>query len=206
MKTRRKINISRVIWVTSVFLLLIVILLMVMDYKINYQYLSHNYLYFYECDDNLCVTEVKDDSKNLFVAFDCEYEKCPEYKKNISDEYALLEKNQENILYNYKKDTIISKEYEDYELIDSSYIIVKKNNLYGIINTSNEIILKPTYDEIGVHSNNYLTGYNSTSIIAKKNEKYGLISYRNGKLIEEFKYTEETLKDLMNLVKEKEEN
>ena len=206
MKIKRKINIARLIWVTAFFLLLIVILIMVMDYKINYQYLAHNYLYFYECDDNLCVTEVKDDSKNLFVAYDCEYEDCPEYKKNISDDYALLEKNQENILYNYKKDTIISKEYEDYELIDSNYIIVKKNNLYGIINISNEVILKPTYDEIGVHSNNYLTGYNSTSIIAKKNEKYGLISYRNGKLIEEFKYTEETIEDLMNIVKEKEEN
>lgn len=205
MKVKRKINLARITWVSGIFLLLIIILLMVMDYKINYQYLSHNYLYFYECDDNLCVTEVKDDNKNLFVALDCEYEKCPEYKKNISDDYALLQKENQYILYNYKKDTIISTEYEDYELIDSNYIIVKKDNVYGIINISNKEIVQPTYDEIGVHSNNYLTGYNSTSIIAKKNEKYGLISYRTGKLIEEFKYTEETLEDLIALTKEKEE-
>lgn len=202
---KRKLNIPRIIWVTCLFLFLIIVLLMVMDYKINFQYLVHNYLYFYECDDNLCVTEVADDTKKLFVSYDCGYEKCPEYKKRISDSYALLEQNEVKMLYNYKKDAMISKDYDEYEVIDNSYIIVKKNNLYGIINTSNEEIVKPQYDAIGKYNeNNYLTGYNSESIIARKNEKYGLISYRTGKLIEEFKYTEETLEQLTNIMKETE--
>ena len=200
---KRKINYARITWVVCLFLLLITILLMVMDYKINYQYLTHDYIYFYECSGELCVTNTKDNKKLLFSSYDCGYEGCPEYKKNIADDYVLLTKENENILYNYKKDIIISQKYEDYEFIDNQYIIVKKNNLYGIINTNNKEIIAPNYNEIGIHDNNYLTGYNVTSIVAKKNDKYGLISYRDGKLIEEFKYTNDTLTELMNILKTK---
>ena len=96
---RKKINIARVVWVSGVFILLIVILLLVMDYKINYQYLPHNYLYFYECEEELCVTNVNDKEKLLFSAYDCEYEECPEYKRKISEEHVILEKEETHTLY-----------------------------------------------------------------------------------------------------------
>ena len=201
---KKKINYARITWVVCLFLFLIVILLMVMDYKINYQYLKHNYLYFYECSGDVCVTTIKDEEKLLYNTYDCEYNKCPEYKKNISDDYALLNNNNENILYNYRKNIVVSKIYDDYEFIDSQYIIVRKNDLYGIINVNGKEIIKPTYEEIGTHFNSYLTGYNSVSIIAKKNNKYGLLAYRDGKMLEEFKYTSETLEELMNIMKSKE--
>ena len=198
---KRKINIPRVIWVVSLFLLLIIVLLMVMDYKINYQYLTHDYLYFYECSGELCVSNSKDNKKLLYVAYDCGYETCPEYKKSISDDYALLNSGQTYILYNYKKDLVVSKNYDDYEFIDSNYVIVKKGNVYGIMNIDNKEIVTPNYDEIGIHVDSYLTGYNSEVIIAKKNDKYGTISYRDGKLAMEFKYTDETLEELVNSLK-----
>ena len=39
---KKKINFARVTWVVCLFLFLIIVLLMIMDYKINYQYLTHN--------------------------------------------------------------------------------------------------------------------------------------------------------------------
>lgn len=198
---KRKINVARIVWVVSLFLLLIVILLMVMDYKINYQFLKHDYLYFYECEETICVTNVKDNSKKLLSKYDCEYENCPSYKKTISDEYALLEKDTTNILYNYKKNTIISTDYDDYEIIAGKYIIVKSNELYGVITTDNKVIISPTYNEIGLHNNNYLTGYNEELIIAKKKDKYGIISFKTGEIKEEFKYSEDKLQELIDSMK-----
>ncbi len=198
---KKKVNFARVIWVVSLFLLLIIILLMVMDYKINYQYLKHNYLYFYECKGNLCVSEVKDNQKLLFSSFDCGYEECPEYKKSISETFAVLEYNKENILYNYKEGTIVSNLYDNYEMLDNKAIIVEKNKQYGIINLENKEIVKPIYDEIGIYHNQYLIGYNLNNIIVKKNNKYGIISYKDGNLVEEFKYTEENLEELIAIIK-----
>lgn len=197
----KKINVARVVWIVCLFLLLIVILLMVMDYKINYQYLNHNYIYFYECSGNLCVSTIEDNQKLLFSAYDCGYDDCPSYKKDISDDYVLLEGNDGNILYQYRKNMVVSKDYDDYEFIDNHYIIVKIHGLYGVIDLDNTVVIKPVYDEIGIHSNGYLTGYNINSIIVKKNDKYGLLSYKDGKMIEEFLYTDENLEELVAFLK-----
>ena len=43
-KKGKEINIARIVWVSCIFLLLITILIMVMDYKINYQYKVENKL------------------------------------------------------------------------------------------------------------------------------------------------------------------
>ena len=53
MKKQKKINVYKIMWVSSIFLFLIVVLIMVMDYKINYEYLpeSNSKLYFYQCDN-----------------------------------------------------------------------------------------------------------------------------------------------------------
>lgn len=174
---------------------------MVMDYKINYQYLNHNYIYFYECSGNLCVSTIEDNQKLLFSAYDCGYDDCPSYKKDISDDYVLLEGNDGNILYQYRKNMVVSKDYDDYEFIDNHYIIVKIHGLYGVIDLDNTVVIKPVYDEIGIHSNGYLTGYNINSIIVKKNDKYGLLSYKDGKMIEEFLYTDENLEELVAFLK-----
>ena len=89
----KKINIPRVIWISAIFLILILILLLVMNYKINYEYLSYDYLYFYECDGNLCISQVQDNSKLIYNKYSCGYEECPKYIKNLNDDYVILEKN-----------------------------------------------------------------------------------------------------------------
>ena len=98
-----KFNVPKIIWVSCLFLELIVILIMVMDYKINYQYTNdkETKLYFYDCSGELCTSEVKNNSKKLYSVFDCWYTICPVYKKIINEDYALLEEAESLILYNY---------------------------------------------------------------------------------------------------------
>ena len=199
---KKKINIAKIIWVSSIFLVLIVILLMVMDYKINYQYSKPSQkMYFYDCDNSLCTSTTKDKNKQLYSSYDCWYSTCPEYKKIMYDDYALLkENNKQYILYNYKTGSTISSGYAEYEFINNEYIIVKKGKKYGIIDLNDNITVSPSYDLIGYHEKKILTGYNTNSIVAKKGKKYGIISYKDGKVIESFTYDEDEIEKLLEKI------
>lgn len=192
---------ARIIWVSCLFLELIIILIMVMDYKIHYQYLTYNKLYFYECNGILCVSEVADDKKLMYSYYSCGYEECPAFIKNALDQYAILKDKNKTILYDYQNNRIISQDYDDYEFIMDDYIIVQKNQLYGIINLQNKKIIEPLYEEIGDHKDGTLIGYNFSNVIAKKEDKYGIISFKDGKIIEEFKYTNDEAKKVLEKLK-----
>lgn len=197
----KKINIPRIIWVSSIFIVLIIILMLIINYKINYQYLSYNYLYFYECDSNLCVSEAKDSSSLIYSKYECGYESCPKYKKILHDNYVILEKDNKYILYNYRSAVVVSDTYEDYELINDNYIIVTNNKKKGIINTENNLIVDTIYDEIGYQNDEYLSGFNLNNIIVKKDDLYGIISYKNGDIIEDIKYKETEVNTLLDMIK-----
>ena len=197
----KKRNIARMVWISAIFLELIVILIMVMDYKIHYQYLTQNKLYFYDCSGTLCVTEVKDSDHLLYSYYDCGYEECPIYKKELGDSYVLLEDDSLNFLFDYRTGKMISQGYDDYQFINQDYIIVTKDNLQGIITLDNQIIVAPSYDQIGYVQGDYLAGYNFQSILAKKGEQYGIISFKSGKIIEPFQYEEEQMDELLAILK-----
>ena len=196
-------KISRITWITSLFLILIITLILIAHYKINYEYLNYNYLYFYECDSNLCMSSVKDDSKLIYSEYKCGYDVCPSYLKKVKDDYVLLEKDKEYILYNYRTSSIISSDYEDYEFINSNYIIVTLNKKKGIINLKNEKITEIIYDDIGIKNNEYLSGYNLSNIIVKKENLYGIISFKTGEIVEEIKYKEDELNYLLDNIDKK---
>ena len=199
---KKKINIAKIVWVSSIFLLLIVILLMVMDYKINYQYSKPSQkMYFYDCDNSLCTSTVKENNKEIYSTYDCWYSTCPEYKKIIYDDYALLKENDKQyILYNYKTGVTTSSGYGGYEFINNEYIIVKKGKKYGIIDINDNVAVSVSYDQIGYHENKILTGYNTNSIVAKKGKKYGIISYKDGKVVESFTYDEDEIEKLLEKI------
>lgn len=197
----KKRNIAKIIWISSIFLELIVILIMVMDYKIHYQYLKINKLYFYECMGTLCVTEVKDNDHLLYSSYNCGYEECPTYRKELNDTYVILTEKKATILYNYRTGATISRDYEDYQLINNNYFIITKNNTQGIIDNQNHIIVSPSYDQLGLRDNDYLSGYNLNSIIAKKENKYGIISFKTGNVIEPINYEKEDIDTLLNILK-----
>ena len=203
----RKQNIGRILWVTSLFLLLITILFMVMDYKINYQYLEEKALYFYECDGTLCVSTAQEEKNLIYSKYSCGENECPTYQKNLDDNYVLLsEKNNSNlILWNYRQGKKVSNQYESYYLLDTNHFIVSKNKKQGIIDQDNKIIVPLLFDEIGISENNLITGYNFENIIIKKDKKYGIISYQTGKFIENLEYDESSLNTLIEKLKSKEE-
>lgn len=196
-----KKNIYRIIWVSCIFLVLIVILVMIMDYKINYEYLEENNLYFYNCDGNLCTTEVKDNSLDLYSVYECRYEECPKFTSIINENYVLLRDNDNSYeLYNYKDGNVISAGYDSYIFIDNNYIIVSKGNKYGVIDIDDNVIINTSYDQIGIYDNDILDGYNSENIIAKKNDKYGIVSYKTGEVNEKFDYSEDRLEELTMVI------
>lgn len=199
---KKKINFLRFIWVSCLFLTLIVILLMVMDYKINYEYLekSSGKVYFYDCGDEVCTTEVKDDSKKLYSTYDCWYNTCPIYKGVINDDYALLKEDTSFVLYNYKTGDTITSGYDSYTFINKEYIIVTKDAQDGIIDINDNVIVKPEYDQIGYFDGDYLIGYSTDKIIASKNDKYGIISFKDGRVVEEFKHSEAEVSSLLALI------
>ena len=198
---KKEINIPKLIWVTSIFAFLIVILIMVMDYKINYEYSTNNSnkLYFYDCDNELCTSLTKAQNKKLYSEYEC-YNKCPKYSGRINENYALLKTSNGIILYNYKEGIKIAEDYDEYEFINNNYFIVTKNKLDGIMDIESNVIIKPTYTKIGYYKNKNLIGYNTTSIIVKSENKYGIVNYKTGEIIEEIKYTKEEIDKLLKII------
>ena len=204
MNRMKKHNFGRILWVTSLFLLLIEILFMVMDYKINYQYLTKNELYFYECEGNLCVSEVQEKKNLVYSKYDCGEKECPFYKKSIDNNYVVLEYRGSNktLLFNYRTGKMISNSYEDYTVIDEEHLIVTDNAKQGIIDNVGKIIVPIIYDQIGIVNNQLLEGYNFQSIIVKKDNLYGILSYKKGTIIEKVEYQEKDLALLLDKLKE----
>ena len=200
----KKHNFGRILWVTSLFLLLIEILFMVMDYKINYQYLTKNELYFYECEGNLCVSEVQEKKNLVYSKYDCGEKECPFYKKSIDNNYVVLEYRDSNktLLFNYRTGKMISNSYEDYTVIDEEHLIVTDNAKQGIIDNVGKIIVPIIYDQIVIVNNQLLEGYNFQSIIVKKDNLYGILSYKKGTIIEKVEYQEKDLALLLDKLKE----
>lgn len=199
---KKKFNIYRVVWISCLFLLLIVILIMVMDYKINYEYQNKTSkkIYFYDCGEEICTTEVKDNIKKEYSTYDCWYESCPTFKGTINKDFALLKEDTSFILYNYKTGNTITSGYDSYTFINNEYIIVTKDTKDGIININDDITVDLIYEQIGYFENDLLVGYNSSNIIATKNGKYGIISYKDGTIIEEFKYEETQIQEVLNKI------
>lgn len=198
----KKINIAKITWISCIFLGLIVILIMVMDYKIHYQYKTINKIYFYDCDGTLCVTEVKDDEHLMYSQYECGHDECPIFKSELNDTYAILNAKDNSILFNYRNGKVISADYTDYQLLNNNYLIVTKEQYQGIINMNNEITVPLNYEQLGIIKENSLTGYNLSTIIAKKDNKYGLISLKNGNIIEPLKHEETEIDNLLKLLNE----
>lgn len=200
----KKINIARITWILSLFLGLIVILITVMDYKINFQYQSNNKIYFYECNGALCVTEVEDSNHLLYSKYECYQKECPTLKSELNDTYVILDSSNSNILFNYRTGKIISENYEDYLFLNNDYLLVTQNQKQGIIDINNKITVPLQYEQLGYKQNEYLIGYNLNYIIAKKQKKYGIISIKDGTIIEEFIHKETELENLLTILNDEE--
>ena len=196
----KKINWWKLVWVLGIYIILGLILYLVIEYKVKWESLDTNkYLYFYDCESNLCTSTTKVGSYYSRYT----YKKDSPYIVNYDDETAIINDNGKYLVYDYKNDKVVSDSYDWYEYLyynDGVYFIVKSNNKTGIIDEQGSVVVNNIYDSIVLSGkmlkvrndnlyglldsdfNNYLdieyqyVEVNGENIIIEKDNKYSLLS------------------------------
>lgn len=196
----KKINWWKLVWVLGVYIILGLILYLVIEYKVKWESLDTNkYLYFYDCESNLCTSTTKVGSYYSRYT----YKKDSPYIISYDDETAIINDNGKYLVYDYKNDKVVSDSYDWYEYLyynDGVYFIVKSNNKTGIIDEQDSVVVNNIYDSIVLSGkmlkvrndnlyglldsdfNNYLdieyqyVEVNGENIIIEKDNKYSLLS------------------------------
>lgn len=173
---QKKFNLSY-IWVTGIFIILLIILLLVVEYKVKYEDNTfYKYLYFYKCGSNFCTTDSIDkisDHSTLLSVYKYNYhDNIPTYEYVIGN-YIIINDNNDYLYYNYLTGEILNN-YDTYKVIDDNYIIVNSDNKYGIIDVDSNIALDINYDYI-----NYIDTY----ILTIENNKLNVLDNNLNSLI-----------------------
>ena len=93
----KKDKIWKVIWIIGIYAILVTVLYLVVLYKVEWEDKDLNtYLYFYDCDNNLCTSSTKQDK--YYSRFLCENNSCP-YVTNIIKNNLILEKEGKSLIY-----------------------------------------------------------------------------------------------------------
>lgn len=162
----KKNNLWRIIWIVGIYAVLALILYLVIMYKVKWEDKDFNkYLYFYNCSNSLCTSDI---SQNKYYSkVICDNNVCP-YISNINDTILTLKNNDSSWLYDYAEEKIINDQYADYTFLSDKYYAVKDNDgKMGVIDIAGNIIVNfSEYDEIKSYNNNYL--------VYKKDGKYAL--------------------------------
>lgn len=196
----KKINWWKLVWVLGIYIILGLILYLVIEYKVKWESLDTNkYLYFYDCDSNLCTSTTKVGSYySRYI-----YKKDSPYIISYDDETAIINDNGKYLVYDYKNDKVISKSYDWYKYLfynGNTYFIIRGNNKVGIIDNQGSMVVNNIYDNIVLEnnmlkvSNNSLYGLldsdfniyldieyqyvevNGENVIIEKDNKYSLLS------------------------------
>ena len=149
-------NLWRVIWIVGIYAVLVLILYLVIMYKVKWEDRDlHRYLYFYNCNDFLCTSDVAQNKHYSRVL--CEDDVCP-YISSINDNLVILNKKDKSWIYDYANEKVLNDKYSSYEYLKDNYYIVKDNsNNVGLINDNDEIIISlDKYGKIIDFKNNYL--------------------------------------------------
>lgn len=174
---QKRFNLSY-IWVTGIFVILIIILFLVVEYKVRYEDNTfYKYLYFYKCENSFCTTDSIDkisDHSTLLSVYKYDYhDNVPTYEYVIGN-YIIINDNSDYLYYDYVTGKILNN-YDTYKVINDKYIIVTYNNKYGIIDIDNNISLDLIYD--------YIDSID-TYIITIENNKLNIIDSNLNNLIE----------------------
>lgn len=166
----KKNNLLRITWIVGIYATLILIFYLVVVYKVKWEDKDlRTYLYFYNCSNDLCTSTTE--QEKYYGKIVCEDDICPYiYSKN--DEYLVLTNKDNQLLYNYKEDKIISNKYKTYNITsDNNYIVSNSDNKYGVIDKTGEIVLAFNNNKIVDYKNGYYTYID--------NNKYGIINEEN---------------------------
>ena len=172
----KKEKLYKIIWITGLYVILIIILWLVIEYKVKWESADLNrYVRFYNCSGSLCTTE--ENITKYYSKLVCS-NNCPRIIEIINDKIAILAINNKELLYNYIDGNIINEEYSEYMKISDELFIVTKDNKKGIINIDGNTILSSIYDDIKEYKDNVLT--------VNTLNKWGIVNLEDGSKIEPF--------------------
>lgn len=161
----KKNSLWHIIWIVGIYAVLVSILYLVVTYKVKWENKDlRPYLYFYNCDHELCSTQTKPDTYYSLLL--CDNDVCP-YIVNKNNNILILSNGKKSMLFDYINEKILNNNYSSYRLAsDGNYIVKDKNNLYGVINPENNPIVEFNYQYIKDYANGY--------ILYKEEGKYGV--------------------------------
>lgn len=166
----KKNNLWRIIWIVGIYAVLVAILYLVIMYKVKWEDKDFNkYLYFYDCSNQLCTSEIAPDK--YYSKIICEDKICP-FIKEINNNYLVLSNNSKSWIYDYENDKIINNYFTSYEHLNNNYYkAIDSNNMYGIIDIDGNVLVNFEYEYIDDFKNNILT--------YKKDNKYKFLNTLN---------------------------
>ncbi len=164
---KKKRNLWRIVWVTSIYAVLITILYLVVIYKVKWEDKDFSkHLYFYNCGDySVCTTE--NEITDYYAQLKCDKDICPRILE-IRDNLAIIGEEDNNYLFDYKDNKIVNENYLTYKFTSdgNSFIVKNNDNKMGIISREGAMISEFTYDNI--------IDYNYDNIVYIQDDKYGL--------------------------------
>ncbi len=164
--------IFKLMWVGGIYLFLVLILVLVIDYKVKWEGRDlSKYLYFYDCSGNLCTTELK--ISNYYSRYKC-VDFCPRVRNVLDNNIVILEGVKSGAIFNYKEGKVLNDKYVNYVSLDKNRILVSNGTKKGIIDLSNKVILPCEYDDIS-------TSISGNYIGVKKGDLWGLKSLSSDK-------------------------
>lgn len=170
----KKKNIYRIVWVSGIYIFLILVLFLVIIYKVKWEGKDLNkYLYFYDCSGSLCTSELK--PRKYYSKYLCN-KICPRINNILDNDIVILEGIYDGAIFNYKDGNIINNNYSNYLLINNNILIVSDGSKKGLIDLSGNIILNTIYDDISEYFDDYVS--------VKKDSLWGIENIHSDKSIE----------------------
>lgn len=173
MKKSKKI--FRIIWIVGVYLLLTTILYLVVLYKVEWEHKDLNtYLYFYNCNGDLCSSNVS--QSKYYNKILCEEDNCP-FINDIIDNNVVLEKNEKMWIYNYVTGDVINNSYDEYRYLTNDLFVVTDNlSKQGLLQLDGTVLVLPKYE--------YISKYKDEKVVYLKDGFYGVDSIDGQNLVD----------------------
>lgn len=162
----KKDNMWHILWIVGIFAILVLILYLVVQYKVKWQGRDLNdYVYFYNCSNNLCTTTENVD--DYYSSIRCSDNSCP-YITEKKNNYVIVNNNGVEYVFDYFHGKVINDIYRSYKFADDNYIVGDTNGKYGVIDGAGEIVEEIKYGEI--------YGYRDGFITFIENGKMGIVN------------------------------
>ena len=127
---------------------------------------------------------VKDQNDEIIVQIQYEKIIIPNEHRDVffcynGEQKTILDKNNKTIFEEYDNVDVISLNNISEDVYEKNALIYKKNDKYGLLSITGNVILEAKYDEI------YSLGYKENELIVKENNKYMIYDTKGKNLIKD---------------------